>query len=249
MNNAEPFANPPITEAIFDIRVGLPSEANLEILESFQSDISDQFPVKKNRRKIEGGFRFEDGEQPKVISSKNVVDGFMFHSSDNNKVVQSRLDGFTFNKLKPYSNWEEFSSEATNLWERYCKIAKPEKITRLALRYINRIELPMPFSDFSEYILTIPTLGPTLDFPTANFFTKFVITNEKIGALANIVETIEKEDVNKGVLPFIFDIDVIKNLNMPPDSKAIMSEMDTLRLFKNRIFKESLTDKTMGLFK
>ncbi|MEK7180645.1 MAG: TIGR04255 family protein [Patescibacteria group bacterium] len=164
-----PFPNPPITEAIFDIRVIMPKETTLEVLLSFQDSIKDDFPVKKDRRKIEGGFQFGEDSPPKVIASSSVVDGYWFHSNDGHKIVQARLDGFTFNRLKPYSSWEGFNGEANKLWHHFIKIAKPAKVSRLALRYINRIELPLPLKDFKEYILTIPEIGPNIPTGLSDF--------------------------------------------------------------------------------
>lgn len=243
------FNNPPITEAIFDVKVKLPENVNLELLRTFQEKIKDQFPIKKERRKIEGGFRFEGDIPPQLISSKNEIYGYQYVASDNSKVVQARLDGFTFNKLKPYSNWEKFSEEAVSLLEHYTKITKPQNITRVALRYINRIELPLPFINFNDYILTTPTLGPKLNFPIAQFFTRFLVINNDIGALANITETIENESTEKNILPFILDIDVYKNVNVTMDIGIVMENMNQLRVFKNRLFLESLTDKALELFK
>lgn len=44
--------------------------------------------------------------------------------------------------LRPYSNWEDFSTAAFNYLEKYIALAKPLLITRIGLRYINRVDLP-----------------------------------------------------------------------------------------------------------
>lgn len=248
LNNIVPFNNPPITEAVFDVRVILPQETDLEILQSFQSVIKDRFPIKKDKRKIQSVFRFEPGMQPSVINPKDEVYGYMFYSSDQKKVVQSRMDGFTFNRLRPYSNWEDFSAEALSLLDHYKNIAKPTKIIRLSLRYINRIELPLPFTDFKEYVLTIPELSSDMGFGISKFFMQLFIPNPEIKAIATLTEMIEEENSKNGTLPFIFDIDVAKDVSIDPDSKSIAEIMNGLRAFKNKIFLDSLTDKAKSLF-
>ena len=40
------------------------------------------------------------------------VDGYVFTSADGKQVVQYRLDGFTFSRLRPYTRWEEVFAEA-----------------------------------------------------------------------------------------------------------------------------------------
>lgn len=241
------FPNPPITEAILDIKVNLPKETNLERLLAFQDDIKAEFPTKKDRHS--GSFQIKTGTAPEIISSTNRTDGYLFRSVDNTKIVQARLDGFTFNKLKPYSNWEEFSDEAKNLWNRFVNIAKPINVVRLALRYINRIEIPLPFGDFTEYILTIPEIAPNIPQSLTGLFMQLVIPNNEIQANAIITETMDKIDDKSKVLPFIFDIDVSRNIILKPTADDIWKIMEDLRHFKNQIFVESLTERAKELFK
>lgn len=244
-----PYNNPPIAEAILDIKTSLPPDIFLSHLQEFQEFVKVDYPVKKERRFFEGGVQFKSGSAPEFKASTEKVDGFLFHSDDNKSIVQVRLDGFTFNKLRPYSNWEKFSNESKRLWAQYLKIAKPISVSRIALRYINRIELPMPFSDFKEYIRTAPEVAIGIPQGLAGFFVRLVIPNEQIGATAIVIETIEpiRPDTNK--LPLIFDLDVFKSVSMEPDTGKIWAMLNQLREYKNLIFDKSLTDKTKELFK
>ncbi len=241
------YTNPPITEAIFDLRVNLPKETSLDTLLSFQNEIKDRFPTKKERHL--GSFEIKPGGAPAIVSSSDKTDGFLFNSPDNKKIVQARLDGFTFNKLKPYSDWETFSGEAKELWGRYVSIAKPINVVRLALRYINRVEMPLPFSDFKEYVLTEPEIAPGLPQGLSGFFMQLVIPNDSIFSTAVITETIEKIDQNSKAQPLIFDIDASCNMILEPNSKTIGKVMEDLRNFKNQIFERSFTVKAKELFK
>lgn len=240
------FNNPPITEAIIDIGVTLPDTVTLEQLANFQDDIKETFPTRKERYR--GSFEIKAGTALEVSSTKNQCEGFLFHSSNNKKIVQARLTGFTFNLLKPYSDWEIFSKEAKVLWEHYLKIVKPINITRLGLRYINRIEIPLPFSDFKEYILTIPDIAPGMPNGLSGFFMQLTIPNHEINATANIIETMEGPQ-KEGILPFILDIDVFRQIVLDLSSQDVWTIFDQLRGFKNQIFLNSLTEKTKELFK
>ena len=218
------------------------------ILLSFQNEISDKFPIKKDRHKWQGGFKFAEGAQPAMVDTLHEIDGYLFNSSTGNKIVQARMDGFTFNKLKPYTRWEEFSAEALSLWKLYIKIARPEMITRLALRYINRIEIPLPMNEFNEYVLTYPEVGPNIPKGISDYLFRLVIPNMNAGSNAVITQSIDKSRPLTERLPLIFDIDVFKNVKLSPQHD-IMEIMNELRNFKNQIFLNSLTDKTKELFK
>ena len=141
MNNDSHFKNPPITEAIFDVKAVLSKDISLDKLLEYHEIVKDEFPNKQERRTLGGGFKFKAGVAPEIITPSDKVCGFLFQERNKKKIVQALMDGFTFHKLKPYSNWENFSLEAKQLWEKYCELVKPEKVTRWDLRYINRIDI------------------------------------------------------------------------------------------------------------
>jgi uncharacterized protein (TIGR04255 family) len=228
------YPHAPIIEALLDIRAQLPKEVDLSHLESYHNQIKDRFPEKRQRVSIEvkAGVQIASIAEPN-LSTSGGPDGFFFRSPNERKIVQARLDGFTFNKLKPYENWELFSSEAKSLWNIFCQVANPIKITRVALRYINKMFFPLPMKDFKEYILTIPEVAPNLPQGLAHLFTRLAIPKPEIEALAIITETMEEPNQDQ-MLPFIFDI---------------WKDFEELRQFKNEVFFNSLTEKAKEMFK
>jgi len=183
-----------------------------------------------------------------VVKSAGIVDGYLYTSVDGKYIVQARLDGFTLSRLQPYDNWESFRDEGKRLWEHYIAIAMPNLVSRLALRYINRLELPMPFKDFKEYILTTPEIAPALPQGLKTFFMRLEVPHDEYQAIAIVTETIEPPP-NDQFLPLIFDIDVIHEAQFSPGSTEIWQTFEQLRNFKNEIFFNSLTDKAKELFK
>ncbi|MBU2620913.1 MAG: TIGR04255 family protein [Proteobacteria bacterium] len=241
------FPNAPIAEAILDIRVELPKDVTLDILEMFYDKIKDRYPEKQHRTEFSAGIRL-DQHGASLEKTEASQTGYLFRSQVEKKIVQSRLNGFSFNKLKPYSNWNTFRSEARELWDMYFNIAKPLKITRVALRYINRIEMPLPLKDFSEYILTVPVVAPELPQALAQFFMRLVIPKPDIDAVAVINQTMEIPEKGQR-LPFIFDIDVFKETGYSGNEEAMWNEFEKLRDFKNEVFFKSITEQAKDLFK
>ena len=150
--------------------------------------------------------------------------------------------------MKPYESWDTFRSEARKLWEIYFQLTNPVKITRIALRYINRIEIPLPFKDFKEYILTTPEISPKLPQALEHFFMQLVVPNPDIPATAVITQTMEKPTENQ-ILPLILDIEVFLQTSYLENKAEIWDEFEKLRIFKNDIFFDSITDKAKELFK
>lgn len=242
------FPNAPIIEALLDIRVELPKDVALEKLESAFDAMKGRFPVKKRGLTCRTGFERSSKGEITTIPASEIPNGFHFSSSDGTKTVQSRFDGFTFNKLKPYENWPKFRDEAQELWNQYFEIVKPLKIVRIALRYINQIEIPLPVKNLEKYILTLPKLAPKLPQPVSNYFMQFTISNLNLEATAIITQTM-KSPTPTGKLPVILDIDTFKLQAYSENKQQMWNEFENLRNFKNDIFFDSLTDKTKELFK
>lgn len=248
MSDYTVFPNAPITEALLDIRVELPNEIDIKKLEVFHDHIRERFPEKKITGAFEVKVQLSPDGTPQSLPASGGPQGYLFRSPNENKIVQARLNGFTFNKLKPYEKWEFFRSEAYEFWNMYLQLFNPKKITRIALRYINRIEAPLPIKDLKEYILTNPEIAPKLPQSLSHFFMQIVIQNPEIQATAIITQTMEKPAENKR-LPLILDIDVFKETVYVDNKEEIWNDFEKLRIFKNEIFFNSITEKTKELFK
>lgn len=247
MIQREVFQHAPITEALLDIRVTLPEHMNLDLLATFHDDIRDRYPNKRERKLWTGNIELTD-QGANVAPPHGGTIGYLFASLDGKNMVQARLDGFTFNRLKPYDRWETFREESHKLWQHYVKVAGPKQITRVALRYINRIEIPLPMRDFKDYILTVPEIAPKLPQSLAKFFMQLTIPIPEIAALALITETMEPVTETKK-LPFILDIDVIREAAFDVDGQEAWEVLDKLHELKNEVFFNSITPKTKELFR
>ncbi|MEW6416656.1 MAG: TIGR04255 family protein [Nitrospirota bacterium] len=235
----------PIIEALIDIRIKVKEDLSVEQFNSIYDSISGQYPDKKERHKWEGKLGFKRGETP-ISTSTETIDGYIFTSVDKSQILQTRLDGFTFSRLKPYETWEHLRNEAHGLWRKYKEVTSPE-ITRVALRYINKMEIPLPIMDFSDYLTAAPTVPDGLPQGVSSFLTRIVIHEPKIDATAIITQAFE-QIVNPNILPLILDIDVFKQKSEGISEKETWEILEKLRHFKNEIFFKSITEKAKELF-
>jgi len=237
--------NAPIVEALLDIQVQLPKGTDLKALYTLFDKVKDEYPLAKKRFTFSGTIKFKaQEEQAKSSVSNTQVDGYLFYSENKTKIFQARLNGFTFNKHKPYQNWNALKKEAKQLWSLYKKTAEPITINRIALRYINKIPLRMPFKP-SNYFKTLPYLAKGLDYDMNNLFSQISIMNNKINARANITEAIETLGDDNAL--FLFDIDVYQEGDF--NDAEMWKNFENLREFKNEIFFKSISDSTLKLLK
>ena len=239
MSEPTRFPNAPITEALLDIRVKLPEQVDLTQLATIQDLIKDQYPSRNERMFWQSDLQIAQGDL-KISPPTGGPVGYAFTSRDGKQIIQARKDGFAFSRLKPYEDWISLRDEAKRLWQYYIQIASPTSITRLALRYINRIELPLPMRDFKDYILTVPEIAPNIPQGLANFFMQLIIPIPIMNAVAIVTETVDVSQNPSSILPLIFDIDVFREAVFDLDSAEVWETFEQLRELKNDIFFESV---------
>jgi uncharacterized protein (TIGR04255 family) len=248
MHTATHYAKAPITEALLDIRVELPTNVQLSTLLSLYQSIESEYPHLENMLAVESSLT----TGPSVITqTKTAFTGYRFWSADRKKVFQARLDGFTFSQLEPYESWDILRKDAQKLWELYKSAVKPKCIKRVALRYINRINLPLPLDDFSDYLRTIPTISPQLSQSLSDYLMQLIIPQEDLGGSLVLTEALipPTEEDDQNLLPILLDIDLFCEVDLQPDSYDYWELLETMRTRKNEIFEACITDKTRELIK
>ncbi|MBI2869262.1 MAG: TIGR04255 family protein [Chloroflexi bacterium] len=234
----------PIVEAVIDIRVKNPPSLKIADLLFLEKSISQEYPHRKERRRMVFGGKVEGQKIEQTVQDKG-VDGYLFTSEGGKDIVQFRLDGFTFSRLKPYPNWQIILAEAKRLWDLYRSKIKPELITRTAVRNINRIDLRPPIFDFSEYLSSPPQIPKSLPQEVNQFLSRIVLHETDL--TATIVQTLVPSPEPE-CISIILDIDVFKEDLMGIDERIMWEIFKKIREFKNRIFFELITEKTARLF-
>lgn len=245
MGTQRHYPNAPITEAIIDLRVELPETVKVADLEKVHAEEKAAYPTKKNRNLVIGQMQF--GEQVAAATSSKHV-GFLFTSKDEKQILQARLDGFTMSRLAPYERWESLRDEARRLWDVYRSFAKPTKVTRLAVRYINRLDLPLPVPDLKEYLRTVPEVSPDLPQDLAGYFLHLRIPMNDIKSTLLVNQTII-EPSGPNVVSVVIDNDLYRDADVPQDEDAVWAFFEELRFRKNDVFESSITERTRELFK
>src|SRR5262245_9349271 len=133
------YSKAPITEAIIDLRTKAPEGAKVHDLIRCHEGEEETYPHQKDLKMAVG--QFEVGPKLETSASSQPT-GYLFTSTDQRQIYQARVDGFTMSRLAPYENWERFRNEAQRLWRLYRETVRPTRIERMAVRYINRLDLP-----------------------------------------------------------------------------------------------------------
>ena len=135
-----PLENPPITEALLDVQVRFPQIVEIERLKELGESLHSAYPT--IRPQFMATVQFQP-LQPIAPAINQSLRGYSFLSNDSKEIVQFRIDGFTFNRLAPYTSWEDMHAKAAEAWQHYHASLPDGKVTRVGTRFLNRILVPL----------------------------------------------------------------------------------------------------------
>jgi uncharacterized protein (TIGR04255 family) len=243
--------NAPITEAVIDLRIKpVLGDEVLPMLSSVKNEIGDSYPVCKEFRSVSGEIELEMKSGKSTVNTAGMaIEGYIYRNDDKKQIAQFRRNGFTFNKLNPYTRWEDILVEAQRLWLIYLEKTSPEIVTRIAVRYINKLDIPLPEPehDLSEYLTEPPKIPDELNYPIDSCFSKIVLHDDKTDLLANMIQSINA-NVDHKTFTLILDNDVYKQGAYKASDPNIWRVFSQLRDLENALFFASITEKTARLF-
>lgn len=246
MPPARPYANAPITEAIIDLRVTPRAEFVVSDLADIELGREALYPTVVPMFHAEGTITLTPDTSP-AFSAQQTPWGYKFTSVNGKSIWQSRTDGFTFSQLAPYASWLPFRNEARRLWTQFRNGTQPQTINRLALRYINRIDVPSPSIDLKEYFRTSPEISPDLPQELTGYFMQLTLPQSDLGGEVLINQTIIPPP-RPDMVSVVLDIDLFSDQNVPQSEEAIWDFFERLHVRKNEVFEACITDQTRRLF-
>jgi uncharacterized protein (TIGR04255 family) len=236
----------PITEAVIDFHVQLEESPSVDCFEPLRGVLQADYPKAQHIHSFEARIGFEDG-RPVPPDTKHAVLGLAFKSADERNIAQFRLNGFTFNRLQPYTEWDGIFRETMRLWQEYVRVARPSLVTRLATRYINRLRFPLPMPDLGRFLVAPPVVPAALPQAIAGFLTRVVIVESGRDLSAIVMQALETS-VEPDQSIILLDIDAYKMVELSPEDARIPAVLADLHDFKNAIFFESITEEAVRLF-
>jgi uncharacterized protein (TIGR04255 family) len=240
------YSAAPITEAVLEIRVEPPAQADVSVLDSLTEAAKSEFPKRVPMQFLEMGIAQEAGQRIQQRLSQSVV-GYRLAKEDDSRVLQVRLDGFAYSHMAPYSNWARFRDEARILWGRYRSLRPTAKLVRCALRYINRIDIPFQEIEAYDYFSLYPKVPESL--PQQHIIgmsLSLQMPQHDLECVANISQALA-EPVKPNSISFILDIDIFRLGIEGWDDDSVWDYLESLRTRKNEIFEACITDKARKL--
>lgn len=233
----------PITEALLDVRVRARKDLQAGELQRVAVQLRDEYPVAEERRVQ---FSIPALGQAGVPSGPIDVHEYYYRSVDRRDVVQFRVDGFALNRLKPYQSWLVWFPRFKRLWSLYMQLARPESVTRVAVRCINLIDLPSGRHNLEDFLTAPPPVPKGLPDSIGGFVTNVALVEETDPPrwlnLTQALQGIGPE----GTIQLRIDVEAFVTGDFPPGE--IIPLFEPLHMLRNRAFFRSITPRTVALF-
>lgn len=242
--------NAPITEAIIDFQVELPTTTTVsKALTEVEAEVQMGYPLVQTQVSLTGevslGLEHADVRQV----GERQVNGRFYQTEDKLQIAQFRLDGFTFNRLVPYTDWNEVFPETMRLWNLYRQAFAPSLISQLSVRFINHLSVPTSVDRLSDYFTAPVKIPEGLPSKVTNFLTRITLMEEESNISTDITQALGQSSV-EGSTFTLLDINSYRTFEHldPYDTENIKSTLNELRNTKNRTFFGSITERTVELY-
>lgn len=248
------YSQAPIIEATIDFRTEQDPDLQLEDLAALGEKLSGDYPERGDAYIYSSSIQAGETEYPKVDSSNQHL-GYAYASKDSRYILTVSLDSFSFSVRAPYDKWETFRDEAHRLWDLYKTSSSPKSVTRIALRYINRINISEPEGvELATYLRAYPTISS--DWPSGgnmqDFFMQVRLWQEDLSCWSIVNETPESpygEDNESIILDFDIFREEFETSWEAEDDSAVWNFLEQLHKRKNDFFEASITEETRRLIR
>jgi uncharacterized protein (TIGR04255 family) len=242
------LANPPIVEAVVDLDCDLPPSIDFASLQdAVKNTYGDRYPTVRplffQEAKIES-----KSDAPPQMSVRGGIQAFQCFNETEKQLVQVRTQGYSFNRLAPYTRMDDYLPEIERTWNLFLKLMSPVQVRVVRLRYINCILLPLTNGQVElEQYLKMNLRPADVKLTMTGFLNQYAAVEKETGHEVNVVVTSQPPDNDR--LPIIFDNSVASVANVQPQEwNWILAKIQSLRDLKNRVFKNTLTDACLNLF-
>ncbi len=149
------------------------------------------------------------------------------------------------NQLPPYYGWGKFEPLVTECFEVYCKLAKPLRVARSALHYIDKVDVPKPEFRLEDYFNLYPIL-PGSD-PVTNLAMAFELRGAGEGDIMAAAFR-QHSSANPEGTSFLLQFDYVATKPMEPSLEIVGKWLETAHEFTSRYFRGTITEECEKLF-
>jgi uncharacterized protein (TIGR04255 family) len=184
-----------------------------------------------------------------AVTQVDQADGHRLSSKDQAEMLLLWPLTLVVSQLAPYPGWEFFFGRFERDWRIWKRVAGYRKITRIGVRFVNRIDIPQADRVIEEdnYLKVYAKLPDTFG-PVTGYGVQAQFPPDEEGCRLTL---------NSGLVPsplmghgsILLDLDIAIEVNPPQNDGEIYVLLDKIRAKKNTAFEACITDHARELFR
>jgi uncharacterized protein (TIGR04255 family) len=243
----QPYKQPPITEAVIELRFATPIEA--DDIARASAALKSLYPVQQPIRDVRVHVNLPSGQEAVTTAHPIETHGNRLSTEDQTQIVLVWPAMFVFSQLAPYPGWYAFFERFCRDWALWKRTLGYRRITRIGVRYINRIDIPAtaPIIQQEDYLNIYPHLPEEFQAVTAySVVTQLPVPD--IGCVLTLNSSSAPSPL-LGHAAFVVDQDIAKEGDPPQNDEGIYALLNQIRVKKNEIFEACIKPRARELFK
>jgi uncharacterized protein (TIGR04255 family) len=246
------YLKPPIEEAVCDIQFAPGTDWDPTMPGRLFEKLRHVYGEKPRMQQVvEAQVRGSNSQGNPSLSLKQTItkQRVQLLAEKGTRIVGVGAEQLTVHMLRPYTQWADFQPRILQALKAYQEIAAPEGVTRIGLRYINRITIEQENPELEKYF-TIPPRFPKTDRPSKimAFFNRK--ESQYLDKPIRIVVTFaDMESASPGSSSYLFDIDIILMKDDEPfPLEEIEAPLEDIKTRHREVFESLITDDCRALF-
>ncbi len=180
------------------------------------------------------------------VSIESSIFRIQLPTQDGTRMVSVGANTLAITTLRPYDGWPNFKPRIEQALEAYVETTAPAPITRIGLRYINRIIVP----DFNVRPASIFNAMPEGEKILEASLTNFLQRGEYVrqDGVKVIVTQATLQPATPKTAEFLVDIDTLWDKNPLADREQIIATVEKLHDIEGAAFEALITEEARRLF-
>ena len=246
-NMRRSYRNPPVEEALVEFRFvpGPGWDPTLPGKLHQHAAIKSGYAGKPRTQKIVEAALETGRDQPSQMTLRESFSRVQLVNENGTRLISLGPDVLSINVLRPYKGWIEFRQRIETALQAYAEVAGPGGVSRVGVRYINKINLPDQEIELKTWFWCGPPTVPELPGKIAGFMSRVEFLYPDA---VKLLLTQASIDAPEGPPAFLLDLDVLWESGETRSPDAIMAVVDDLHARVGSAFEALITDAAREIF-
>lgn len=241
------FPYPTIMEALCEVHFGLPEGKQWkssylgDLFKTVQEDFPIMEPVQQMGVSVEFG---PQGFGQRLVPGQQKA---RYLHAKRKLLLQLSDSIFTVNRVEGYPGWKKMRRDIADGWQQAVSVLGPARITRIGLRYINRLPRNSCDQTPGYWLKTNEYIPSAILASQRGLLSRVQVQNsEQSRTIVTLADEPTPPDVPSNL---IFDIDCIHIEEMEPTDKNLRTHIDDLHEEVWDVFSSAMTENLQRLLK